>query len=208
MIVGSRAPRGRGNALDRDAMDVLRLKILLVSALVALSAAGALRGQDWQAANAATVRLKPSAFPELPVMVRRFLEQRECEIPQSFPDKTPHNVIRGRFTSANQMDIAVLCSKARVSTVLVFRGGTTSAVAELAQPDEGFLQVVDAGGVVGYSRALGVATPSYIREHHAAYGGPKPPPLDHDGINDIFVEKASVVWYWYRGRGLPLQGAD
>ena len=190
-------------------MDVVRLKIFFVSAIVALSTNGALRGEDWQAANAATVRLKPSAFPELPVIVRRFLERRGCEIPQAFSDKTPHNVVRGRFTSATQVDIAVLCSKARVSTVLVFRGGMTSMVAELARrPDEGFPQVADAGGVVGYSRALGVVTPSYIREHHAAYGGPKPPRLDHDGINDMFVGKASIVWYWYRGRWLQLQGAD
>jgi hypothetical protein len=189
-------------------MNVLGPKIFLASALVALST-GVLISQDWQAANAATVRLKPSAFPELPVTVRRYLERRGCEIPQAFSDKAPHNVVRGRFTSASQSDIAVLCSTGRVSTVLVFRGGNTSAVAELAQrPDEIFLQVVDAGGVVGYSRALGVASPSYIREHHAAYGGPTPPPMDHDGINDIFVEKASVVWYWYRGRWLQLQGAD
>jgi hypothetical protein len=189
-------------------MDVLGPKIFLASALVALST-GVLISQDWQAADAATVRLKPSAFPELPVTVRRHLERRGCEIQQAFSDKAPHNVVRGRFTSAGQTDIAVLCSKGPVSTVLVFRGGTTSAVAELAQhPDNIFLQVVDAGGVVGYSRALGVASPSYIREHYAAYGGPKPPPMDHDGINDIFVEKASVVWYWYRGRWLQLQGAD
>ncbi|HET6957795.1 MAG TPA: hypothetical protein VFI56_14475, partial [Vicinamibacterales bacterium] len=128
---------------------------------------------------------------------------------QAFTDRTPGNVVRGRFTSAGQIDIAVLCSQALVSTILVFRGGRTSSVAELAQgKDEEFLQVVDAGDVVGYSRALGVATPAYIRAHHAAYGGPKPPPMDHDGIDDIFVEKASVVWYWYRGRWLQLQGAD
>jgi hypothetical protein len=40
------------------------------------------------------------------------------------------------------------------------------------------------------------------------YGGPKPPPLDHEGISDIFIGKASVVWYWYRDRWLKLQGAD
>ena len=190
-------------------MNVLGFKNFLASVLVALSASAVSTPQDWRGANAATVRLKPSAFLDLPVIVRRYLERRGCEVPQSFSDRTPHNVIRGRFTSATQTDIAVLCSKAQVSSVLVFRGGTTSDVAVLAQqPDEGFLQVVDAGGVVGYSRALGIATPSYIREHYAAYGGPKPPPLDHDGINDIFVEKASVVWYWYRGRWLQLQGAD
>jgi hypothetical protein len=140
--------------------------------------------------------------------VRDYLERRRCTIPQSVFDKTPHNVIRGRFMSATRTDIAVLCSVDRASTVLVFRGGATSEVSELARhPDEVFLQVVNPG-VVGYSRALGVADPRYIREHHAALGGPQPPPLDHDGINDIFVEKASVVWYWYRGKWLQLQGAD
>src|SRR6266487_4404220 len=142
-------------------MDIVGLKVSLASTLVALSTGGVLINQDWQAANAATVRLKPSAFPGLPVAVRRYLERRGCEIPQAFSDKAPHNVVPGRFTSAMQMDIAVLCSKVRVSTVLVFQGGKTSAIAELAQhPDEAFLQVVDAGGVVGYSRALGVASPS------------------------------------------------
>jgi len=190
-------------------MDVLGFTIFLASGLVALSAGAVPNPQDWRAANAAVVRLKPSAFSNLPVIVRRYLEQQGCEIPQSFSGGTPHSVVRGRFTSATQTDIAVLCSKAQVSSVLVFRGGTTSAVAVLARhPDEGFLQVVDADGRVGYSRALSVASPSYIREHYAAYGGPKPPPLDHDGINDIFVQKGSVVWYWYRGQWLQLQGAD
>ncbi|PYR66590.1 MAG: hypothetical protein DMG20_12690 [Acidobacteria bacterium] len=40
------------------------------------------------------------------------------------------------------------------------------------------------------------------------YGGPKPPPIDHLGINDVFIEKASVVWYFYQGKWLQLQGAD
>ncbi len=185
------------------------LKIALVAALTALSIDHVTAGQDWQAADAATIRLKPSSFSELPMTVRRYLERRGCGIPQAFSSNAPHNVVWGRFTSSTQTDIAVLCSKARTSTILVFRGGTTTAVAQLARgTDRDFLQVVDAGGVVGYSRALGVATPSYIREHYAAYAGPKPPPMDHDGINDIFVGKASVVWYWYRGRWHQLQGAD
>jgi len=44
--------------------------------------------------------------------------------------------------------------------------------------------------------------------HHELYGGPKPPPLHHDGINDMFVGKASVVWYRYQGRWLQRTGAD
>lgn len=185
-------------------------KFILVFALaVGVSLGFPLTAQDWERANAETVRLKPAAFSALPVAIRQELDRRGCEVPQTFSNKAAHNVIRGRFTSATQADIAVLCSRERVSTVLVFRNGATGNVAELAkQSDADFLQVVSSGGLVGYSRALGVASPTYIEEQYAQYGGPKPPPLDHDGINDIFVEKGSVVWYWYRGRWLQLQGSD
>jgi len=176
-------------------------------------AAGAEAGravpQDWQRADAATVRLRPGAVPGLPEPVRQELDRRGCSIPQNFATKRPHNVVRGRFTSSSQLDIAVLCSRNRVSSILVFRGGSPAAVAELArEPDLTYLQVVEVGDVVGYSRALGVADAKYIREHHRQYGGPKPPRLDHDGINDIFIEKGSVVWYWSSGRWLQLTGAD
>jgi hypothetical protein len=71
----------------------------------------------------------------------------------------------------------------------------------------GLLQVVNAGEI-GFSRAIGIASAKYIRDHHQQFGGPKPPPLTHDGIDDAFVGKASTVWYWYRGKWLQLQGAD
>ena len=81
-------------------------------------------------------------------------------------------------------------------------------VAELASaPDLNYLQDIG-GGVLGFSRALGVASPRYIQERYEVYGGLEPPPLDHDGVNDAFVEKGSVVWYWYEGQWLQLTGAD
>ena len=185
-------------------MSVL-VRVLLASAL----ASSTLGGQDFARADAETVRLKPAVFAGLPPHVRQELERRGCVVPQSYPDRVPHNVVRGRFTSVAQTDIAVLCSRQRVSAILVFRGGTTDAVSELGErPDSDFLQVVAAGGVVGFSRAVGIADPKYIQEHHRRYGGPTPPRLDHDGINDIFVGKASVVWYWSGGTWLQLQGAD
>ena len=64
------------------------------------------------------------------------------------------------------------------------------------------------GDTVGYSRAVDVATPADIEGHYARWGGPKPPPLDHDGIEDVFVEKGSRVWYWYGGHWLKLTGSD
>ena len=163
--------------------------------------------QEWEKADLATTRLAPSAFPELPAPIRKDLARRGCTIPQPF-NATHVNVISGRFTSAKQTDWAVLCSIKRTSSILVFRSGSPAAVAELAsQPDLSALQVVSTG-VVGYSRALGVANADFIRVHHQRYGGPKPPPLDHDGINDIFIEKGSVVLYWYRGRWLGLTGSN
>jgi hypothetical protein len=45
-------------------------------------------------------------------------------------------------------------------------------------------------------------------EHYKAYGGEKPPAIDHEGINDLFYGKASEVLYFYRGKWLHLTGAD
>jgi hypothetical protein len=122
---------------------------------------------------------------------------------------SPHNVVRGRFTSAEQLDTAVLCSTSRASSILVYPSGALVGVRELAQqPDRDYLQIVDVDGVIGFSRSLSVATPQYIRRQHERYGGPTPPALEHDGIDDGFLEKASVVWYWHQERWLRLQGAD
>jgi hypothetical protein len=94
-----------------------------------------------------------------------------------------------------------------VSSLLVFRNSSTADIQELASaPDLNYLQ----GDVetIAYSRALGVADSHYILSHYEAYGSLKPPPLDHEGINDCFVEKGSTVWYWFDGQWLPLTGAD
>ena len=189
-------------------MKPLTLSLLLAVAIGNSGEVTSQSTQDWQKADVATVRLRPSAFVDLSVPIRQDLEKRGCTVPQVYGRAVPHNVVRGRFTSASQMDVAVLCSKARVSSILVFRGGAVTDVAELASsPDKDFLQGVGED-IIGYSRSLGVANPKYIQDHYDAYGGPKPPPLDHDGIDDGFDGKASTVRYWYRGQWLRLQGAN
>ena len=88
--------------------------------------------------------------------------------------------------------------------ILVFQGGSAMEVMELAsQPDSDFLQGYGEG-VIGFSRAIGVASPKYIREH----GWPKSRPPDHDGVDDGFLGKASVVWYLSEGSWQRLPGAD
>lgn len=165
---------------------------------------------EWERADKAVVRLAPEAFDQLPATVKAELVSRDCTIPQAQPTGrfNERNIIRGEFTRKGQIDIAVLCSRKRVSTILVFRGGSTSDIAEVARSsDRTCLQDVG-GGRIGYSRLLGVAEPDFIRERHAILGGLQPPPLDHEGIDDIFVEKASRVWYWHEGRWLELAGSD
>jgi len=154
------------------------------------------------------VRLSPNAFGDLPAPVKGELKRRGCTIPQVYFPQNPSNVVKGHFTTPSQIDIAALCSVEGVSSILVFRNGSPSDVSELASaPDLNFLQEVG-DGKIGYSRGLGVADSGYIQQHFEALGGPKPPPVNHEGINDIFVEKASRVWYWYDGNWLELTGAD
>ena len=58
-----------------------------------LGSAGGSSGQspavvDWEHANQATVRLRPSAFPGLATSVIQERERRGCSIPQAFSSST------------------------------------------------------------------------------------------------------------------------
>ena len=155
----------------------------------------------------APTRLRPSAFTSLAEPVQKSLAQRGCLIPQSYTDSLPHNVVSGSFTSPEQVDIAVLCLRDTTSVILVYRAGLVDSVVEIAPRthDRAELSVT---GSYTFSRAIGIADSAFIWSRFEAYGGQRPPTLDHLGINDIFVGKASVVWYWHRGKWLQLQGSD
>jgi hypothetical protein len=187
------------------------MKLACVLVVLSLYQASQVSKLDWAAAERNIVRLKPAAFPNLPAAVRAYLEKRTCTIPQSPEvDEQPNNVVRGRFTSVAQQDLAVLCSVKGVSTVLVFRGSTASDVAELAaMEDKGFLQTTGPN-TIAFSRVIGVAGPAAIRTYYKEFGGTAPLPsrLDHDGINDAFMGKASIVRYWFGGKWLELTGMD
>jgi hypothetical protein len=154
------------------------------------------------------VRLSPAAFPELPQRVARELRRRGCSIPQTAYVKKRHNVIRGEFLKAGQTDWAVLCSAGGVSRILVFWNGSGRNPAAIAPLDDlAFLQEMRPGKW-GFSRMISAVGRAFIMRHYEAYGGPKPPPIRHQGIDDAFVEKGSVTWYFYRGKWLQLSGAD
>jgi hypothetical protein len=163
---------------------------------------------DFEKADSQVVRLSPSGFPQLPAAVRRELIRRGCTIPQVSGEKGPHNVIKGSFTERGELDWAVLCSVNRVSTILVFPRASASHVIELAQQADIDRLQSDGGAEIGYFRQISPVGSEFIMQHYQAYGGIEPPPIDHQGIDDAFVGKASVVLYFYRGQWQELTGAD
>lgn len=180
--------------------------MLSVVAIILIALSGAARGAD-----DVIRRLPPSAFSELPSSIRQTLEQRKCLIPQIWKGWTldRHNVIRGAFFRKRQVDWAVLCSVETRSTILVFKQGASQPVAELASAnDQDFVQVVEPG-TVGFSRVISATGRERTLKYHKEFGGTKPPPpLDHQGIDDAFAEKASVIHYFHDGEWLKLPGAD
>jgi hypothetical protein len=192
---------------------------LAISIVAALTRpVGAQTSEDWRRADSAVVRLAPSAFPQLPTAIRRDLETRECRIPQSFLKKSPHNVLSGSFIGAKTRDWAVLCSVQGVSRILVYSDPRESRLVRPVdslrmEPDRTYLQGgVQEGrpGKIGYSRMLGVARPVAIRHYAVAFGNPAklPKQIDHSGIEDSFLEKASEILFFHRGAWLTLQGMD
>jgi len=158
-------------------------------------------------------RLSPDTFPALPHNIATSLQAEGYTIPQCYLFDEPHNVVPGEFAQQGQVDWAVLCSKDGLSSIIVFWGGSSENVARLAQePDESFLQSIDANGGIGFSRLIHTVDKEGVLDCYAAYGGPEPPPelppIDHDGIDDAFAEKASMIHYFHEGRWLSLPGAD
>lgn len=144
----------------------------------------------------------PSEFKELPPTIRQDLHQRGCTVPQPPGARKQENVIRGRFRNPKQDDWAVLCDirSQNVSMILIY--ANSQAVHSPAVLDKSSLS--DQGCWV----AISAVSENYIEEHYRAYGGPKPPPIDHQGIDVGICEKASVIRYFYQGKWLTLTGAD
>lgn len=163
--------------------------------------------QRIRVADREITRLAPSAFPRLPENLAQDVRRRGCTIPQPFSARQPRNVIKGQFSRPGQVDWAVLCSvKGRSSILVIWNGSPTNPASIAPASDEQFVQGIGQGKF-GFSRAIAGVGRSYILAHATA-GGPKPPPIDHQGIDDAFIEKASVVHYFHRGRWLGLCGAD
>jgi hypothetical protein len=154
------------------------------------------------------VRLEPKEFTNLPKEIISDLEKRGCTIPQSSMPVEKQNVIKGEFRQKGQADWAVLCSIDKSSTVLVYWNESTDKVAEiLKQPDDDFSQK-PGDPKVEFSIMINVAGAAEIDRYYRAFGGSKPPPINHQAIEYGYVEKASMIHYFDGKKWWELQGSD
>jgi len=182
----------------------IAVSILLVGAI---SVNAQLTRRDWVRADEQTVRLKPSTFRTLPSAVRTELEHRGCTIPQPSGGGQPQNAVSGSFITAEQTDWAVLCSRNNRSTILVFRAGTSDHIDELAEePDLQYLQVISRDNKIGYSRMLTALNAQSFRSRAIKRSALKT--INHDGVEDAFIEKGSLIWYWSGVKWVKVSGAD
>ena len=173
------------------------VKVLSVAVLLLVNAATLAQSGIYRA---------PNIVPGLPEEIRNALEKQGCQIPLGVIDHA--NVIKGSFAKQGQIDWAVLCSVSGQSHIQIFWGGPASCPNQIAtHPDKNYLFRAP-GGNEEYYRGLGVVGKEFILSHHGAYGGPTPPPITHDGIDDRYLEKASVVHYCHKGKWQQLTGAD
>jgi len=163
-------------------------------------------GDEWRRADAAILRLSPASLPGVPAEIRAGLEARGCSIPQPYDAQgQAANAIRGAFAARGEPGWAVLCSRDGRSAILVFSGPQFARVEELSdEPDRNYLQMLPGERQIGYSRRLATADSASLRHRRPRRSGA----LDHDGIADAFIGKASVIWYRSGGEWTRLGGAD
>jgi hypothetical protein len=159
-------------------------------------------------------RLAPSVFRDLPINVRRDLESRGCLIPQPWGYRTPQNAIRGAFSRTNITEWAVLCSVRERSQILIYRRDSSRTtgivVADSLErlPDEAWMQIITKGRS-GYSRLIRTRARQRISGWRRDIDeNTIPQPIDHDAIEQIFVEKAAQAFYFARGRWYRHTTAD
>jgi hypothetical protein len=159
-------------------------------------------------------RLPPSSFPELPKLTVKQLEALGCTIPQVDGELKSHNVIHGSFTRPGQSDWAVLCSRSGESSILVIWGRPTACPGELATANDARYQQGDASGHLVFSRQISRVNRDHILKYRQAFSSDgngtlkDSPRLDHEGIEDTFVGKASEIHYCSQGKWQTLQGED
>lgn len=162
------------------------------------------------AANIQYLEIKQ--FSKIPEKVKKASIAKNCLVPQSFLSTKPHNVVQGHFANSKSQDWAILCSKKGKSSIYIVWEKEKACPSEIATTeDSNYVQHINEQGqknILAFSRYLSAASKATILKHQKEYGGLLPKSLDHQGIDDSFVEKGSLTYYCEKGKWLTLTGAD
>jgi hypothetical protein len=158
--------------------------------------------------------LSPDSFPDLPKPVRDSLLSRRCQIP--VPGAYRGNAITGAFTAKGAVEWAVLCSVHDTSQILILNARNGVAVDSLNRSaDSGWIQG-NGNNTWLFSRLIGVVSASTLNivpadttsEDVVYYGAFLPKPIDHDGIDEAFLDKASTTFYFAHGKWISVGSSD
>jgi hypothetical protein len=158
--------------------------------------------------------LSPDTFPELPKPVHDSLVSRHCQIP--VPGGSRANVIAGAFTAKGAVEWAVLCSVHDTSQILVLTAANGGTVDSLNRsPDAQWIQS-DVNHTWVFSRMISLVSMSELNvvpadttsEDALYYGAFLPKPIDHDGIDEYFLDKAGQTFYFAQGHWISVVSSD
>lgn len=151
------------------------------------------------------IRLLPlTSFPALPAIVAAQLDERKCMIPQTYEARTPENVVRASLERKGSDDWAVLCSVNGATTLYVFfQSEPGNPMALRHQRDTEWLGSEVLGA---YGSAWGISRRGASQIRAARGAGHLG--VDHDGIDDAFVEKSSTTHYFQDGSWTTVEGSN
>lgn len=191
----------------------VRETFVMLAVAVLLSGPGFARGPSDEAAGVLRY-LEPNYFADkgAPAWVIAELKARGCRIPQaSYFDPAPHNIIRGEFVAPGQLDWAALCSRNKQSSIMLISKHSRGCSSEVNLADDSIYVQQVAAHQHGFSRIISAATKEDVVRYIKREGSKSPlspGQIDHAGIVDQFMDKASLVLYCHGGRWLELKGAD
>jgi hypothetical protein len=177
---------------------------LIILSLFAISALG----QDF---NPVAKQRDPESILQLPEGVRRDLINRQCVVPKYLGDVGPKDAAytKGNFRSGTSVDYAIVCHipTRKIQNVLVYSNTEGAWNGEIISPG-----TFDPSPHVDKCwTTVDVATPKYILDHARAYAPEELkslPRMDHNGVEVGICDKASIIYYFSKGKWLSLQGAD
>jgi len=145
-------------------------------------------------------QLPVGSFPNLPSAIQTVLNQRGCSIPQTYEAHRPENVVHASLERPGSSDWAVLCASNGTVSLMVFFASAPERPMVLATAQEtDRLQTHDPTGVLGFNWGIDPSSPQRVHEAQTGLRH-RPPPPDHDALEDSIFEHRTVFHLYSKGR--------